>query len=254
MLQIQGLAVNYANIIPESSGNSWLKVERTEVRTQRYIILLFLGLAVALSRSGVSQTAEDLAALYRDNRILELEALRKSGSIAGEDWKMFTDALFEPDAEVAASKMIEAYSLSSNRPLKTIIRERLSQYYAARGYYETAKRILNDEEFFQGVLALKASRRAEGKTAGSASQPPKGSESGQTFGVQVGAYSSFDNAERASQKYRQNYSNVRVLEKEKPGSSLYVVVIGAYPSREEAAVVMERIQKEFKVKGYIIQY
>lgn len=223
------------------------------MRKQRYVILIFLALGLALFRSGVSQT-DDLAGLYRDNRILELEALRKNGSIAGEDWKMFTDALFEPDAETAAPKMIEAYSLSSDRALRAIIRERLSQFYAARGYYETAKRILSDDKFFQGVVALKAPQRTERKTAEPGSQSPKVSESGQIFGVQVGAYSSYENAERASQKYRQNYSNVLVLEKERPGSSLYVVVIGGYPSREAAAAVIEGIQKQFKVKGYIIQY
>lgn len=224
------------------------------MRKQRYLILLLLALGGAFCRSGVSQTADDLAGLYRENRILELEALRKNGSIAGEDWKMFADALFEPDAETAASKMIEAYSLSSDRALRTIIRERLSQFYAARGYYETAKRILSDDRFFQGVVALKASRRPERKTAEPGSQIPKVSESGQVFGVQVGAYSAYENAERASQKYRQNYSGVLVLEKERDGSRLYVVVIGGYPSREEAAAAIEGIQKQFKVKGYIIQY
>ncbi len=224
------------------------------MRKQRYSILLFLAIGCAFYGSGASQTADDLAGFYRDNRILELEALRKSGSIPGEDWKMFTDALFEPDAEAAAPKMIEAYSLSSDRALKTIIRERLSLFYAARGYYETAKRILSDDEFFRGVVALKASRRPERKTAEPGFQIPKLSESGQIFGVQVGAYSSYENAERASQKYRQNYSNVLVLEKERDGNSLYVVVIGGYPSREEAAAVIEGIQKQFKVKGYIIQY
>lgn len=223
------------------------------MRKQRYIILLFLGLAGVLCRSGISQS-DNLAGLYRDNRIQELEALRKNGSIAGEDWKMFTDALFEPDAEAAVPKMVEAYSISADRALKTIIQERLSQFYAARGYYETAKRILSDDEFFQGVVALKASRQPESKTAGPGSTIPRVSESGQIFGVQVGAYSSYENAGRASQKYRQNYSNVLVLEKERPGSNLYVVVIGGYSTREEAAAVMEGIQKEFKVKGYIIQY
>lgn len=224
------------------------------MRKQRYLVLLVLALAGALCRSGLSQTADELAGLYRENRILELDALRKNGSIARADWKTFADALFEPDAEAAAPKMIEAYSLSSDRVLKAIIRERLSQFYAARGYYETAKRILTDDEFFQGVVALKATRRPERQTAEPGSKPPKVSETGQIFGVQVGAYSSYENAERASRKYLQSYPNSLVLEKTKEGSSLYVVVIGGYPSREEAAAVIEGIQKQFKVKGYIIQY
>jgi hypothetical protein len=202
-----------------------------------------------------SQTAGELARLYRDNRILELGELRKKDLIKTSDWKIFVDALFETDGEKAIQKMLQAYSRSNDSKLKGFIRHRVSQFYSARGYYETSRRILDEEKFFEGVVSLKqSSARATSRSAPAESAVEQAKEDGKTFGVQVGAYSTFENARQASQKYLRAYPNTKLLNKVKNGINLYVIVVGGYPSREEAAAQIDKISEQFKVKGYIIQY
>lgn len=194
--------------------------------------------------------------MYNNNRMLELDELRKKDAIKSSDWKVFVDALFETDGERAIQKMLEAYSYSNDSRLKRIIRERVSQYYSARGYYETSRRILDDEKFFDGIVSLKQNSRSKNNvsTVNSENQVERVDENGQTFGVQVGAYSNYENAQQASQKYQVVYPNTKVLNKVKNGMNLYVIVIGGYPSRGEASDKIDEISKRFKVRGYIIQY
>jgi hypothetical protein len=202
-----------------------------------------------------AQSSGDLARLYRDNRILELNDLRQKDLIRASDWKIFVDALFEPDGERAVQKMLQAYSMSSDSKLKDSIRNRVSQFYSARGYYETSRRILEEEKFFEGVVSLKqSSTPAPSRSAPAENNIKRVKEDGQTFGVQVGAYSTHENAQHASQKYLSVYPKTKVMNKAQNGVNLYVVVVGGYPSREGAAAQIDKISEQFKVKGYIIQY
>ena len=227
----------------------------------RYLIFLLL-LFIA---SAYAQSSGELARLYRDDKISELRELCKKDLIKSSDWKVFVDALFETDGERAVQKMLEAYSYSNDSKLKDIIRKRVSLYYSARGYYETSRRITDDESFFENIVSLKQTSSSPGSSDNRASEGAGDneyagedigqiSENGQTFGIQVGAYSTYDNARRASRKYLSAYSNTRVLIKPKTGLDLYVVVIGGYPTREEAASKIDEISNRFKVKGYIVQY
>lgn len=226
-----------------------------ESRFLQYLILLAL-LIVCLGAKAFSQSSSELARMYNNNRMLELDELRKKDAIKSSDWKVFVDALFETDGERAIQKMFEAYSYSNDSKLKRIIRERVSQFYSARGYYETSRRILDDEKFFDGIVSLKRNSRANDNVGAvnSEDQVEQVDENGQTFGVQVGAYSNYENAQQTSQKYQDVYPNTKVLNKVKNGMSLYVIVIGGYPTRQEASARIDEISKRFKVKGYIIQY
>lgn len=218
--------------------------------------MLLALLIVSLSAKTFSQSSSELARMYDNNRMLELDELRKKDAIKSSDWKVFVDALFETDGERAIRKMLEAYSHSNDSKLKRIIRERVSQFYSARGYYETSRRILDDEKFFDGIVALKQNSRPNNNVGAvnSEDQVERVDENGQTFGVQVGAYSNYENAQQASRKYQDVYPNTKVLNKVKNGMNLYVIVIGGYPSRGEASDQIDEISRRFKVKGYIIQY
>lgn len=224
-------------------------------RFLQYLMLLAL-LILGLSAKTFSQSSSELARMYNDNRMQELDELRKKDAIKSSDWKIFVDALFETDGERAIQQMLQAYSYSNDSKLKRIIRERVSQFYSARGYYETSSRILDDEKFFDGIVALKQNSRPNNNVnaVNSEDQVERVDENGQTFGVQVGAYSNYENAQQASQKYLEVYPNTKVLNKVKDGMNLYIIVIGGYPSRGEASEQIDEISRRFKVKGYIIQY
>lgn len=226
----------------------------------RHLILLLFSFG-----SLYSQGSAELARLYRDDKINELQELRKKDLIKSSDWKVFVDALFETDGEKATQRMLEVYSYSNDSKLKDIIRKRVSLFYSARGYYETSRRIMDDENFVGSIASLKRGSPPStgddnrGVENSSDNQSPGDeigqiSDNGQTFGIQVGAYSAYENALQASRKYASAYTNTRVLKKTKSGLDLYVVVIGGYSTREEASSRIDEISNRFKVKGYIVQY
>ena len=215
-------------------------------------LLLLTGL---LSIGGFAQSNAELMAMYRESKIDQLEKLYQQGNIHEPGWRMFVEAIFIEDAETATVRMMEAYLQTALPELQQVIRERISNYYAARGYYETARRILEDEHSFREILAIKVPQGAQ-KPAPPASPPPQSAEEtpGERFGVQIGAFSTYDGAETVSRECRAVYANTEILEKEKDGDTLYVVVIGGYPERAAAEHILTNVNQQFKVKGYIIQY
>lgn len=211
-------------------------------------------LAGWLGTSAFAQSNAELLAMYRENKIGQLENLHRQGSIQEPGWQIFVEAIFIEDAESATVRMMEAYQQTALPELQQAIRERISQYYAARGYYETSRRIMEDEHSFREILAIKAPQTAQRPAApASPPTPPRGS-AGERFGVQIGAFSTFEGAETVSRECRALYANTEILEKEKDGTTLYVVVIGGYPERAAAENILTNVNQQFKVKGYIIQY
>ncbi len=191
--------------------------------------------------------AQSAAELYRNHQIIELEKLYKNDTIASPDWKLFVDALFEADGEEAINKMIRAYSQSEDQYLRSVIRVRIAQFYSARGYYETSRRALNDEKFFSRIVSVKQ------KSSEMTSTDNEGNNQ-QKYGVQMGAFSSYENAQQLQKKYQEKFSNTVIIEKTKNGQTLYVVVIGGYENREKADATLELIKQSFYDNGYIIQY
>ena len=221
---------------------------------QHLIILLLM--TFLLTSHLCAETPGALADLYRSNNIERLHMLDQQKSITQRDWRLFVEALFLEDAELATQQMMHAYSLSTDNALKRFIRERISQFYVARGYYETARRILNETSFFNKMVSIseKRSQQKETVVKTNSRSHSNSSQKGTHFGVQVGAFSTLANAKHASKKYRKNYANTLILEKEKNSLTLYVIVIGSYQTRKEAEREMPKINNRFNLKGYVIQY
>ena len=216
-------------------------------------LLVLLICSVVFNATLFAQSARELAEMYRNHQIEKLDALRNSDKIRQDDWRLFINALFMDDAETATIEMMRAYSSASDRELKTIIRKRVSQYYSAKGYYETARKIAEDEHSFLEIVSIKI------KDAPKADKPAPFNSTGQNrnedlFGIQLGAYSSYANAESTSRQYQSQYSNTQIIQKSRNGETLYIVVIGDYRSRGDAEKALPQVNQTFNVNGYIIQY
>ncbi len=216
----------------------------------------FLLMTVLCVHSLFAQTPRELADLYRMNNVERLHLLNQQQSIDQRDWRLFVAALFIEDAELATQQFMHAYSLSNDKQLKRFIRERIAQFYIARGYYETARRITNETSFFNKMVSIneKRSKQQDTPVKSQENSYSNTSKKDMYFGVQVGAFSTLANAQLASKKYKKHYANTRILEKEKNELTLYVIVIGDYQTRQEAEREMPKINNRFNLKGYVIQY
>ncbi len=171
---------------------------------------------------------------YLDNDIVRLQADLSANKITSPDWKQFVQAIFMEDVEEAFTQYISVYQRTQDQQLKKIILDRMSQYYYAKGLYETANRILTDEEFRNQIFSVR--------------------EEQIYFGVQLGAFSSMDNAEKARKKYLGNIKDISIITKESSGKKLYAVIAGKFKNREDAEKLESEIKEKYGKKGMITQY
>lgn len=225
-------------------------------RFLRHLIVL-----AVLAGSGVllAQDGERIAALIQENRIDELARLHEENRITAPDWRKLVDAIFEPDGEAAVQQMMFAHADSDDPRLKSLVRERVALFYAARGYYETARRIREEADFFARLQAIKGARPAAAPAAPTPSSDPgddiqQVEGDGRHFGVQVGAFSTYENAATAVEKYRRQFANITIMQRERRRNTLYLVVASGYGSRSEAEIAAQKIRDALGIKGYIIQY
>ncbi|NOX38546.1 MAG: SPOR domain-containing protein [Calditrichaeota bacterium] len=195
----------------------------------RWHLILFL-----FVYSGLSQQSDSWLQLYRSHQIYELKRLNESGAITDPHWRAFIEALFMDAADSAIARMAGIYFETTDAGLKEVIRQRIGQYYYARGYYETARRIQMDEAFVRMLLA--------------------GQQKKTRYGVQIGAFLHYENALKFKRKWEDRIRDVKVINKIRNGSRLYVVVAGGFRKREDAERLKEQLRSEFSLKGYIVQY
>jgi cell division protein FtsN len=100
--------------------------------------------------------------------------------------------------------------------------------------YDSAERILKDPEFRQKIFAMNTEKIF--------------------FGVQLGAFSTMENAEKAKNKYSKNIDDIKIINKQSGGKRLYVVVAGNYGNRADAENFKKVILKKYSYSGMVIQY
>lgn len=223
------------------------------VRLKRQIIFMLVGVWWWTTNPLYGQTSTSLYDMYRENQVLQLKKIANENKVLPSEWKLFIQAVFEKDADLAMRNMMSIYSGTADINLQRIIRERIANYYFARGYYETSQRIMRDEAFFDQVLSVKKSKNSSRSVDEHRNDRAAGNDK-ILYGVQTGAFTTYDNAQRVKRRYERFYSNTTVLEKNNAGKALYIVLIGGYQTREEAEEVQEKIEQQFNINGYIIQY
>ncbi len=189
---------------------------------------------LVLIHPGLSQPSNDWLQLYRTYQIYELKQLKENGAVSDPHWQDFIEALFIEAADSAIARMATLYFQTHDGRLKEAIRQRIGQYYYARGYYETARRLQTEEPFLRKLLA------GYQKTA--------------RYGVQIGAFLYYENALKFKQKWEGKLRGLKVINKIRNGSRLYVVVVGDFRQRQDAERLKDRLQSEYSLKGYIVQH
>lgn len=215
-------------------------MDMSPMQIVRYIRVRYLFLWVLISLTGTipAQTEQNITELYHHHRVYLLKQLLENNEISSPAWKQFVAALFEVDADKAIQTMLHIYPKANDDELQEIIRERVSQYYSARGIYGTASRILKDKDFFEHEIISQWQGRKQ-----------------EQFGVQVGAFSTRENAQKALQKFSEQYPNTEIIQKLRNGRKFYIVVIGGYHSRVEADKVARILNNKMRKESYFtIQY
>jgi hypothetical protein len=172
--------------------------------------------------------------LYVDNNTSELENLLQAGQVNNPEWHAALKLLFSEEIDKIFLQFIELYETTTDNLLKKIILDRVSQYYYAKGLYDTAERLLKEEHFRNQIFSLK--KRSI------------------RFGVQLGAFSLYNNALKSKSEFSGKINNLSIITKSKKGRKLYILVAGKFNSKEDAEVMKNRIFSNFNHEGMVIQY
>lgn len=191
------------------------------------ICFLFLYLSV------YSQTV-DFHSLYSENRISEIEDLLLQNKINHAGWEEFAKALFEENWEIAIQKYIAIYLNTQDNQIQRAVLDRISQYYYAKGLYDSANRIINDENFRKRIFSINTKKIY--------------------FGIQLAAYSSYENAIKGRDQHSKKIDNTNIMTKESGGKKLYVIVAGKFSSRQEAESYQKQLREELGIQGIIVQF
>lgn len=192
------------------------------------LFFFFLGMSVLFAQN------DKLYRLYTDNNIAELENVHSAGTISDPLWAKFIGNMFEENVENALPVYMQIYEQTSDEQLKKVTLDRISQYYYAKGFYETANRILNDKQFRQKIFSIK--------------------KESIKFGVQLGAYSTYQNALDARKKFDNINNQIFIISKNSNGRNLYRIVAGKFETQSEADRLKNEIRRKFGYKGIILQY
>jgi hypothetical protein len=183
--------------------------------------------------SAISQQI-DIYQLYSTQQFAEIEKELEAGKITDEKWQKFAEILFMENLDEALTRYISLYNNYNDDRLHKVIIDRISQYYYARGLYDSADRILKDPQFRQKIFAMNTDKIS--------------------FGVQLGAFSSMENANKAKNKYSKNIDDIRIVNKQSGGKQLYVVVTGKYSTRPDAETLKQSLLNKYGYSGMVIQY
>jgi hypothetical protein len=182
-----------------------------------------------------AQNRKDLAILYEQNKVEILKEYHLKNRINYDDWRLFVRAVFVENIDTVMSIYASIYKKTGDKKLKEFIRERVADFYYAKGYYETSQKILRDDSFFQATIS--ANREEELR-----------------YGIQIGAFGTYENAMKAKNNLLNNTNDVTIIKKESKGNDLFIVVIGQYQSRSEAENSLNDLKRKNNQNGFIIQY
>jgi hypothetical protein len=201
---------------------------------QKYrLFRLLIGLIIIFIYSAQGQESDPYQ-LYLSGQFSTLEQLITNDQISSPDWKEFTKALFQEDFNEALKQFINIYKHTSDNRLKKVIIDRVSQYYYAKGLYDSAERILKDEGFRNQIFSVETDKIY--------------------FGVQLGAFSAQENAVKARANYLKKLSEVTIIKKTSGGKLLYTVVAGRFEKKESAENYKAQIKEKYGYKGITVQF
>ena len=200
------------------------------------IIIVFI-LILIFSNQAFAQSNSELVSLYENQQLLTLKEYYDNNKIYDPNWKLFIEALFKQNADSSLKIFSNVYIATQDKILRKFIVERISDYYYARGYYKTSERLLKDKKFVDEIISVENESKADAVN----------------FGIQIGAFSSYENALKLKNKVLKEIKNVTIVNKDSNGENLYVVVIGKYSDRKSAESELHSLEEK-NIRGFVIQY
>ncbi|GAB4329057.1 MAG: hypothetical protein Kow0037_03890 [Calditrichia bacterium] len=199
-------------------------------RLFQYLAFILLLAPLTLLQPGVLY-AQNWAELYKTDQIAILQEYRQNGQIKNPEWVRLVDLLFEEDLEQALPGYVDLFEKTNNTEIRKIVLDRLSQYYYARGLYETADKIFEDQDFRDRIFETKKLQE-------------------KFWGVQVGAFKSYENALNAKKELLGSGEAILI----KAENNLYKVIVGKCTSENEVKKLQKKIKQRYNKKGLIISY
>lgn len=199
------------------------------------LIIFFLIISFSIQLFG--QSNSELADLYENNQLIKLKQYSDNDQINDPHWRVFVKALFEQNADSALGVFAAIYRLTPDKVLQRFIIERISGYYYARGYYKTAEQLLKDKKYFNETISAHHKLKTET----------------QKYGIQIGAFSSYENALSMKNKVLKRTDNVAIINKDSNDENLYVVVVGKFSDRESAERELQVLRQK-NINGFIVTY
>ena len=198
----------------------------------RFISLIILFIFAV---NPVFSSSESIISLLQEGK---LDSLKKmAGKSDREVENLFLSALFQPDGKNAAEIYRKIWKESREDPLAKEALKRLYQYYYALGAY-------NNADSLARILDIHSPSAIPQDTTINKSS---GYDEGKVF-VQVGAFSDLVNASKVKYKLQDNGYQVKIVERNSEGRSLFIVRVGGYFTKSEADSAAKSIEKFMGVK------
>lgn len=201
---------------------------------QKHRFIQYITALTLLLISSLSAQSDYWYRLYLNNDLVTIEKLLKNQSITAPHWSRFFSLLFTENGEESLVEYVKLFNETEDARLKKLVLDRISQYYYAKGLYTTAKRLYNDPTFRDYLFSSKQDK--------------------QYYGVQLGAYSSYENALASKKKLPQSLKNIHILTKNIGGKKLFVIVAGKFTSQNQARKLFQQLKDQFNIQGMIISF
>ncbi len=197
----------------------------------------------------LSQNYDDLFILYKNKKLERLQArlgeLEKRG--LNDPEIAFFKTIFKDNGEEAIKVYQELYGTSGGK-VKNLMAEKISEYYFAQGYYVKAqeyKRLAAQE--FQ-VKTKENSKDVDNNNLKKVSPDdhPK-------YIIQVGAFGVEKNADDLADVLRRKKINVKVVDRNINGKTLYCVWIEGDQDYSSTKSIAENIKAKYKITYRILK-
>ena len=133
---------------------------------------------------------------------------------------------------------------------------KIYQYYYSIGLYKTAAQKYErlKKDYPTTPYLAHGEPRGMARTAddGEKVKPSPSSEGG-TFAVQVGAFSTAENANRQKNFFRNSGKPVEILNKVKSGKSFYLVWMGNFKNYEEARKFRSELKSRYNIEPIVVE-
>jgi hypothetical protein len=200
---------------------------------KNYLIFLFF----ALPAASICQDFDQMYNLYQQKNMSELYKMVGNNSSNAPEVVFFKATFIENGAE--ALNVYEKLFSGAQGKLKSLVADKISQYYYAKGYYVKAA------NYAQYVNAEISDTKVVTK-------PPPALQPKKIYHIQVGAFGYQDNANRMRELLAEKKINSDVKIRRVNGKTLYCVWVHGMATYRQTASYAKELKAKYKLNYQII--